>query len=123
MVVGPARLWCDGYYTSEGNSLFNPRSVSKALTRGKCLNYWTETGPMNEVANCIENNVDAVREDIVKLVSDIPVKIDLMGYSAMELQLNTRDEILSAMVVYGFLSYHDRSLQIPNHTVCAHGAN
>lgn len=30
-------------------------------------------------------------------------------------QLDTRDEILSAMVVFGFLSYHDGILRIPNH--------
>ena len=37
------------------------------------------------------------------------------GYSSVEPQLHTRDEILSAMVVYGFLSYHNRCLRIPNH--------
>lgn len=51
---------------SDGGSLFNPRAVSKALMRGVCLNYWTETGPMNEIADCIEHNVGEVREDIVK---------------------------------------------------------
>ncbi len=109
------KYWYDGYYTSDGQSLFNPRSVSKALTRGVCLNYWTETGPMNEIGDCIEHNVDEVREDIVKLVAGIPVEVQLNGYSAVERQLDTRDEILSAMVVYGFLSYHDGYLRIPNH--------
>ncbi|MCB6992347.1 hypothetical protein LI177_02455 [bacterium 210820-DFI.6.37] len=60
---------------------------------------------MNEIADCIEHNVDEVREDIVKMVAGIPVEADLDGYSAAELRLDTRDEILSAMVVYGFLSY------------------
>lgn len=108
------KQWYDGYYTSEGKRLFNPRSVSKALVRGVCLNYWTETGPMNEIADCIEHNVDEVREDIVKLTAGIPVEAELDGYSAAEQQLKTRDEILSAMVVYGFLSYHDGVLKIPN---------
>lgn len=109
------KRWYDGYYRSDGTSLFNPRSVSKALMRGVCLNYWTETGPMHEIAECIENNADAVREDIVKMVAGVPVSVKLNGYSAAELQLNTRDEILSAMVVYGFLSYHGRLLRIPNY--------
>lgn len=86
------KLWYDGYYTSEGKSLFNPRSVSKALVRGVCLNYWTETGPMNEIADCIEHNVDEVREDIVKLVSGIPVEAEPGRYSAAEQNLETRDE-------------------------------
>ncbi len=106
--------WYDGYYLSDGGSLFNPRSVSKAIERGVCLNYWTETGPMNEIADCVEHNVAAVREDIVKMVTGISVEVDLQGYSASELQLNTRDEILSAMVVFGFLSYYDGQLRIPN---------
>jgi len=109
------KYWYDGYSLENGKSLFNPRSVVSALTRGKCRNYWTETGPMNEVADCIEHNVDALREDIVKMVSGIPVQIKLKGYSATQLQMTTRDEILSAMVVYGFLSYHDGELRIPNH--------
>ena len=109
------KRWYDGYSTSDGKSLFNPRSVSKALVRGICLNYWTETGPMNEIADCIEHNVDEVREDIVKLVSGIPVEAELDGYSAAEQRLETRDEILSAMVVYGFLSYSHGFLKIPNH--------
>lgn len=108
------KAWYDGYYTSDGKSLFNPRSVINALMRGRCLNYWTETGPMNEIADCIEHNVDEVREDIVKLVAGIPVSARLKGYSAAEQRLNTRDEILSAMAVYGFLSYYDGELKIPN---------
>lgn len=109
------KRWYDGYYLSDGRSLFNPRSVSLALTNGTCMNYWTETGPMNEIAQCIEHNVDAVREDTVKLVAGIPIEVELDGYSAVERQLDTRDEILSAMVVYGFLSYHDAILRIPNY--------
>ena len=109
------KYWYDGYHMSDGSSLFNPRSVNCALSDGVCLNYWTETGPMNEIADCIEHNIDAVREDIVKLVSGIPVEVELQGYSASELQLDTRDEILSAMVVYGFLSYYEGKLSIPNH--------
>ena len=106
--------WYDGYYLGDGGHLFNPRSVNYALIDGVCLNYWTETGPMNEIADYIEYNTAAVREDIVKMVAGIPVEADLQGYSASEGQLYTRDEILSAMVVFGFLSYHDGILRIPN---------
>ena len=113
------KQWYDGYYTSTGRSLFNPRSVTKALERGKCLNFWTETGPMNEIADCIEHNVNDVKEDVVKLVSGISVEIELDGYSAVDLQLDTRDEILSAMVVYGFLSYYEGLLTIPNKELMA----
>ena len=48
--------------------------------------------------------MEKVRNDIVQMVSGI----------AEQINLNTRDEILSAMTVYGFLSYHDETLTIPN---------
>ena len=108
------KYWYDGYYTSEGKSLFNPRSVSLALRKGSCKNYWTETETMSEIT-CIEYNVGAVKEDIVKMMAGIPVEEVLEGYDTSQLYLNSRDEILSAMVVYGFLSYHDGFLRIPNH--------
>lgn len=108
------KYWYDGYYKNDGTSLFNPRSVSLALQNEYCKNYWTETGPMNEIANVIEHNVDEVREDIVKMVSGISVEVELDGYGATQPELSSRDEILSAMVVYGFLSYHDNELRIPN---------
>ena len=108
--------WYDGYYTSDGKSLFNPHSVCSALNDGVCRSYWTQTGPMNEIADCIKHNVDAVKDDVIKMVSDIPVKLEeeLQGYSALEQQLMNRDEILSAMVVFGFLTYWNKTLKIPN---------
>lgn len=107
--------WYNGYLAKDGQRIFNPRSVHLALTYGECRSYWTETGPMDEIAYYIENNVDAVKDDIVKMVAGIPVAIELEGYGASNLELKSRDEILSAMVVYGFLSYHDGKLSIPNH--------
>ena len=69
---------------------------------------------MDEISYYIENNVEEVRNDIVQMASGIPVDIHLEGYSAEQIKLNTRDEILSAMSVYGFLSYYDETLTIPN---------
>lgn len=109
------QYWYNGYYKYDGTRLFNPCSVNYAFIDEECGNYWTETGPMNEIAYYIEHNVGAVREDIVNLVAGNPVNIKLKGYSAINYELNTRDEILSAMVVFGFLSYHKGKLTIPNH--------
>lgn len=108
------KTWYDGYKTFKGEDIFNPRSVAFALSDGVCQSYWTNTGPMDEISYYIENNVEEVRDDVVKMVSGIPVNIHLEGYGAEKLSLNTRDEILSAMTVYGFLSYHDETLTIPN---------
>ncbi len=108
------KTWYNGYKTLSGLDIFNPRSVVYALSDGICQSYWTNTGPMDEISYYIENNVEEIQNDIVQMVSGIPVNIHLEGYSAEQINLNTRDEILSAMTVYGFLSYHDETLTIPN---------
>ncbi len=115
MTYEELEYWYDGYYDNNDKKLFNPRSVSNAFRNGYYDNYWTETGPMNEIADCIKNNVDAVKKDIIQLVSGIPVKIKLEGYSATDKELKTRNNILSAMVIFGFLTYHNGCLYIPNH--------
>ena len=105
--------WYDGYKIQDID-LYNPRSVVCALSDGSCKSYWTNTGPMDEIMFFINNNVSDVKSDIIKMISGEPVYIQLDGYGTENLSLETRDEILSAMSVYGLLSYHDETLEIPN---------
>ena len=107
------REWYDGYKI-QGIDLYNPRSVVYALRKGFCQSYWTNTGPMDEIMYFINNNVTDVKKDIISMISGEPVYIQLEGYGTENLSLETRDEILSAMSVYGLLSYHDETLEIPN---------
>ncbi len=106
--------WYNGYHTCNNLQIYNPRSVVLALNQGVCQSYWTNTGPMDEILYYINNDTDSIKDDVVRMVSNIPLEIKLKGYSAEQKELNTRNQILSAMTVYGFLSYHDETLTIPN---------
>ena len=97
--------WYDGYKTCSGLDVFNPRSVVYALSDGVCQSYWTNTGPMDEIIYYINNDIDAVKNDVIQMVSGIPLDIKLKGYGAERKELNTKNQIFSAMAVYGFLSY------------------
>ena len=105
--------WYDGYKI-QSIDIYNPRSVICALSDGICQSYWTNTGPMDEIMYFINNNVTDVKKDIITMISGEHVYIQLEGYGTENLSLETRDEILSAMVVYGLLTYHDETLEIPN---------
>ena len=48
------------------------------------------------------------------MVSEIPVEITLTSYSSEKLSLETKEQIFSVMTIYGFLTYHDQLLEIPN---------
>ena len=109
-------MWYDGYIRGkDGAHIYNPTSVSEALAEGFCQSHWTGTGPMNEVRDIIRHNVKDLREDVIRMAGGETLDIELGGFSVEKTEVNTRDEILSAMVVYGFLTYHDKRLRIPNH--------
>ena len=77
--------------------------------------YWTESGPYDEIYYYVKHNVGAVRDDLVRMVGGESVRANVSAYSATSRELSTKDEIFSAMVVYGFLTYRDGAVSIPNH--------
>ena len=108
------RIWYDGYCTVKGNRLYNPRSVVCSLADNQISSYWTSSGPYDEIFFYIRNNIDDVRDDLALMVSGEHIPIRLQGYSVMDTELNTRNQIYSAMVVYGLLTYEDGYVFIPN---------
>ena len=108
------RIWYDGYHTKAGDRIYNPRSVVASLTNNNLGNYWTSSGPYDEIFYYISENIGAVRDDLAVMISGMPVRAKVREYAATAMNLRTRDEIFSAMVVYGFLNYEDGCVSIPN---------
>lgn len=108
------REWYDGYHTKAGERVYNPRSVVLSLLNNNLGNYWTSSGPYDEIYYYINHNVAAVRDDLARMAAGIPVPARVQEYAASSMRLTTKDEIFSAMVVYGFLSYEDGYVSIPN---------
>lgn len=107
-------LWYDGYHTAGGERMYNPRSVVCALTDNQLSNYWTSSGPYDEIFYYIKNDIDNIRDDLVLMISGEHVEIKLQGYAATDTELSTKNQIYSAMVVYGLLTYEDGEVFIPN---------
>ena len=108
------RAWYNGYHTKGGCRVYNPRSIVASLTNNNLGNYWTSAGPYDEIFYYIRHNIAAVRNDLALMVSCIPVRTNVREYAAVSMNLTTREEIFSAMVVYGFLSYENGYVSIPN---------
>ena len=95
--------------------IYNPRSVVLALINGKCQSYWTKTGKVDEVLFFLKYNIGEIRDDVVKMVNHMPVRIEIKKeYAAGQESPANRKEIYSAMIIYGLLSYYDGELVIPN---------
>lgn len=108
------RIWYDGYQTKSGMRVYNPRSVVASLTNNNLGYYWTSSGPYDEIFYYVKENLNAVKDDLALLISGIPVAAKIQEYAATSMSLNTKDEIFSAMVVYGFLNYDNGCVSIPN---------
>lgn len=108
------KMWYDGYCTKSGERVYNPRSVVASLTNNNLENYWTSAGPYDEIYYYINHNTATVCDDLARMVSGTPVPAKIREYAATSRKLTNRDEIFSAMVVYGFLSYEKGCVKIPN---------
>lgn len=108
------RVWYDGYHTGAGIRIYNPRSVITALLNNNLGNYWTSSGPYDEIFYYVKKNIADVRDALALMISGQAVPSKIHEYAAVSMNLCTRDEIFSAMVVYGFLSYENGCVSIPN---------
>lgn len=108
------RLWYDGYYTAKGERLYNPRSIILALVNNQVSNYWTNSGPYDEIFYYVQQDINNIREDIVRMISGERVQTKMRIYAVNTMPLHTKEEIYSAMVVYGLLTYYRGEVFIPN---------
>lgn len=108
------RIWYDGYHTKAGSSIYNPRSVVCALTDNELANYWTSSGTYDSVFGYIRDNISDIQDDLVLMFAGESIPCDIQEYAATSLQLETKDEIYSAMTVYGLLTFKDGMVSIPN---------
>lgn len=106
--------WYDGYETPAGEKIYNPRSVVYALTNNYLANYWTSSGQYAEISKYIVNDNKGIRDDVILMVAGEAVPANVEEYAATAMKMNTRNEIISAMVVYGFLNYENGYVRIPN---------
>lgn len=80
-------LMLEGYQTPKGEKIFNPRSVICALTANQIQNYWTSSGPYDEIFYYIKNNIADVREDMVRMVAGEAVPVRIQNYAAVSMEV------------------------------------
>ncbi|OON99526.1 MAG: AAA family ATPase, partial [Epulopiscium sp. Nele67-Bin004] len=107
--------WYNGYVTAGGNKIFNPRSVVEALRNNNCQSYWTNVGGMNEILEYLKIDTTGVMADVVRMINGETIRIAILReFRAGSTTPRNREEIYSAMITWGFLSYYNEEVQIPN---------
>ncbi|ORX77622.1 hypothetical protein BCR32DRAFT_283033 [Anaeromyces robustus] len=117
--------WYNGYKAYNGEKIFNPWSVCHALENDKIKNYWNDTGRFDELVNIINFNILGVKDDILELIKGKKIKIELENFGAENIldeiindketsKNDMKTELYSKMVTFGFLTYYDGNISIPN---------
>lgn len=111
------REWYDGYYSALGTRIYNPKSIVNSLHFNQIANYWTGSGVYDSVFYYVKNNVHDLQDDLALMIAGEKIPAHIQEYAAVSRNMNTKDEIYSAMVVYGLLTYKDGEVMIPNREI------
>ena len=106
--------WYDGYYTAARERLYNPRSIVCALSDNQLSNYWTSSGPYDEIFYYVKNDIKNIRNDLALMVIGERINAKIGDFAAISMELKTKNQIYSAMVIYGLLTYDNGQVFIPN---------
>ena len=77
-------------------------------------NYWTSSGPYDEIFYYIRNDIEHIRDDLALMISGEGIDARVEEFAASAMDLRTKNQIYSAMVVYGLLTYTKGKVFIPN---------
>ena len=77
-------------------------------------NYWTSSGPYDEIFYYVRNDIKNIRNDLAVMVIGERVNAKIGDFAAVSMELKTKNQIYSAMVIYGLLTYNNGQVFIPN---------
>lgn len=85
-----------------------------ALFDNQLSNYWTSFGPYDEIFYYVRNDIKNIRNDLALMVIGERVNAKIGDFAAVSMELKTKNQIYSAMVIYGLLTYNNGQVFIPN---------
>ena len=85
-----------------------------ALFDNQRSNYWTSSGPYDEIFYYVRNDIKNIRNDLALMVIGERVNAKIGDFAAVSMELKTKNQIYSAMVIYGLLTYNNGQVFIPN---------
>ncbi|WP_294484035.1 AAA family ATPase [uncultured Ruminococcus sp.] len=112
------KRWYDGYNVNDV-SIYNPKSVVEAMLSKELGNFWTQTETYEALKEYIQANFDGLRDKVVQLIADEPVKVNILKFQNDMTNFGSADDVLTLLIHLGYLTYNkaDRSCYIPNEEV------
>ena len=113
------KRWYDGYWFTNVGSVYNPRSVVKAIQEREFTNYWTETESYESLSSYINQDEKGLKQTIALLIKGEAIEANTKFLSHNVGKPKTRDDVLTQLVHLGYLRCQTKpqkrsTLSIPN---------
>lgn len=95
----------------------------RAVRFNRLSNYWTSSGPYDEIFYYIQNDIENIRDDLALMILGEGIDARVEEFAASAMKLRTKNQIYSAMVVYGLLTYIQGIVFIPNRELMIRGTS
>ncbi|MBQ7486159.1 MAG: AAA family ATPase [Clostridia bacterium] len=113
------KTWYDGYDFAGSEPVYNPYSVMRAVEAKCCRSYWRTTSADTGLSEYIKMDFEGLQETVATLIAGSEVIVDTEGFQNDMERLSSRDDILTLLVHFGYLTYDSEksAVRIPNKEV------
>lgn len=113
------RQWYDGYELEDAGHIYNPNSVVLAIRNNRCQSYWTKSSSYESLLDYIELDIDGLKNAVMRLIGGSPCKIDAVAFQNDLTAVNTKDDVFTVLVHFGYLGFHAATSEvyIPNEEI------
>lgn len=114
-----AKSWYDGYQFENGEHIYSPNSVVKAMLSKSFKNYWSQTVAFNSLTTYITMNFDGLKDDIITMIGGGRVGVDINGFENDMVSFKNKDDVITVLIHLGYLAYDGLTEEayIPNYEV------
>ena len=118
MPFATTKKWYDGYNLND-ISIYNPRSVVKAMTERTYDDYWTKTETYEAIRTYIEMNYNGLRDTLIDLIAGERKQIDTTTFVNDMVTFKIKDDVLTLLIHLGYLGFDFKTKEvfIPNHEI------
>ena len=103
------KYWYGGYQIGSQMSIFNPHSTINAIYFNYCTNTWWGTSSYHDIESYINTNFEYLKDDITMVLSGGRCKVDVSALRNGLFNITSRDDVLTALIHFGFLNYDEQS--------------
>ena len=113
------KKWYNGYFVDLGTPIYNPKSVTSSLKRGRFSSYWSKTETYEALKDYIKLDFDELKEKVTLMLAGANIAIETESFTNDMTTFHSADDVLTLLVHLGYLSYNfeENTVRIPNEEI------